>query len=227
MSRLYPAIIGLLISLGSYAQELNQVTFAGGANFTHFAFLTDREVLIRISDDGRILDYGIEVMSNRYNYYAPKLQPYLGRVDYYGPEADSVSRGKIKSIGTCFFTYYGAYEMEYKVGKIRTIGTLVLDYYSNFDNAALKGKLRFVGSLGIEYYSSFENEAFRGKLRAIGSTPITYYSSFDDKLIRGKVKSIGPVQIAWYTSLDKIGYGGGLKNGNYRQPVSGVTYILQ
>ncbi|HEX7846829.1 MAG TPA: hypothetical protein VF476_13590 [Chitinophagaceae bacterium] len=217
----------LLVTVNVNSQDLGQVTFSGGANFSHFGFLTDRDLLIRISDDGKIMEWGIEVMSNRYNYYAPKLQPYLGRVDYYGPEADSISRGKIKSIGTCVFTYYGPYEMDYKVGKLRTVGTMILDYYSNFDNAALKGKLRFIGNLQIDYYSSFENEAYRGKLRAIGSTPITYYSSFDDKLIRGKVKSIGPVNYSWYTSLDKIGYGGGLKAGNFRQPISGVTYILQ
>ncbi len=227
MRKLCSLILAAFITISAYSQDLSQVTFAGGSTFTSFAFLADREVLIRVSDDGRLLEWGIEVMSQRYNYYAPKLQPYLGRVDYYGPEGDSVSRGKVKSIGTCVFTYYGAYEMDYKVGKIRTIGTMILDYYTNFDNAALKGKVRFIGSLGVEYYSSFENEAYRGKLRAIGSTPITYYSSFDDKMIRGKIKSIGPINYSWYTSLDKIGYGGGLKSGNFRQPISGVTYIVQ
>jgi hypothetical protein len=220
-------VISLFLSIAANGQQLSQVTFSGGSTFTSFAFLADREILIRVSDDGKILEWGIEVMSQRYNYYAPQLQPYLGRVEYYGSEGDSISRGKIKSIGTVVFTYYGAYEMEYKVGKLRTVGTLILDYFSNFDNASLKGKLRNIGSLGIDYYSSFENEAYRGKIRSIGSTPITYYSSFDDKLIRGKVKAIGPVNYTWYTSLDKVGYGGGLKNGNFRQPISGVTYIVQ
>ena len=227
MRKILVAFVTALLSITANSQELSQVSFAGGTTFTSFAFLADRDILIRVSDDGRILEWGIEVLSQRYNYYAPKLQPYLGRVDYYGAEADSVSRGKIKSIGTIVFTYYGAYEMEYKVGKIRTIGTMILDYFSNFENASLKGKLHYIGTLGIEYYSSFENESYRGKIRSIGSTPITYHSSFDDKLIRGKIKSIGPIQFSWYTSLDKIGYGGGLKSGNYRQPVSGVTYILQ
>ena len=219
--------LAICISYSAPAQQLSQVTFAGGSTFTSFAFLADRDVLIRVSEDGNILEWGIEVMSQRYNYYAPKLQPYMGRVEYYGNEGDSISRGKIKSIGTIVFTYYGAYEMEYKVGKLRTIGTLILDYFSNFDNVSLRGKLRNIGTVGIDYYSSFENEGYRGKIRSIGSTLISYYSSFDDKLIRGKVKSIGPVNYTWYTSLDKIGYGGGLKNGNYRQPVNGVTYILQ
>ena len=221
------SFMAFLLSFSAFSQELNQVTFSGGTTFTSFALIADRQVLIRISDDGRIMEWGIEVMSQRYNYYAPKLQPYLGRVDYYGPEADSVSRGKIKSIGTCVFTYYGAFEMEHKVGKLRSAGTIHFDYYSHFDNIALKGKLRFIGSLVIDYYSSIENEAFRGKIKAIGSTAISYYSSFDDRLVRGKIKSIGPIRYEWYTSLDKIGYGGGLKNGFYRQPISGVTYILQ
>jgi hypothetical protein len=209
------------------SQQLAQVSFANGANLTSIALIADQNILIRLSDNGTIMEWGIEVMSDRFNYYAPKLQPYLGRVDYYGPEADSVSRGKVKSIGTCNITYYGEFEQADKIGKIRTIGTLIMDYYTHYENAALRGKLRFVGSLILDYYSSFENEAFRGKLRSVGSTIITYHSSFDDKMIRGKVKSIGPVNYTWYTSLDRNGFGGGLKNGFFRQQISGVTYILQ
>lgn len=221
-------IISLWLAVGCvYSQQLSQVTFSGGANLTSIAFIADQNVLIRISEDGKLIGWGIEVMAQRYNFYAPELQPYLGRVDYYGPEGDSVSRGKVKSIGTCFLTYYGHYETPEKVGKIKTIGSLPLDYYSRYDNTALKGKLRFVGSFNLEYYSSFENAAFSGKLKTIGNTSITYYSTFDDKIISGKIKSIGMVKYTWYTSYDRREIRGGLKTGSYRQEINRITYILQ
>lgn len=216
----------LLLSFCTYSQQLSQVTFSGGANLTSMAFLADGEILIRISEAGKILEWGTEVQSLRSNnYYAPRLQPYSGRIEYYSQETDSVNRGKVKSIGPCSLTYYGQYETADKVGKLKSVGTISLDYYSNYDNITLKGKLKFVGNLMLEYYSSFDDEAFKGKLKAIGSTVITYYSYFDDKLIRGKIKSIGGVSYKWYTSTDGIGYGG-LKSGSQRQNISGVTYIL-
>lgn len=228
MNRIILFFSFLLQSYFTYSQELSQVTFAGGANLSSMAFLTDREILIRISDDGKVLEWGIEVQSLRSNnYYAPRLQPYMGRMEYYGTEADSVNRGKIKSIGTCTIAYYGQYETVEKIGKLKSIGIISLDYYSNYDNTILKGKLRFVGGLILEYYSPFEDPAFKGKLKSIGSTAITYYSSFDDNLIRGKIKSIGGISYKWFTSTDQIGYGGGLKSGSFRHNISGVTYIIQ
>ncbi|MEI2737270.1 MAG: hypothetical protein V9F01_00630 [Chitinophagaceae bacterium] len=228
MKKLVVAISSLFLAGDTYSQELNQVTFASGTTLSYFSLLADREVLIRISDEGKILEWGTEVQSLRSNnYYAPRLQPYMGRVEYYGTEADSVSTGKVKSIGTASITYYGPYETEHKIGKIKSIGILSFDYFTNYDENSLRGKLKFIGGFMLEYYSSFENEAFRGKLKTVGSTGITYYSSFDDRLIRGKVKSIGTVNYQWYTSVDRIGYGGGLKSGLYRHNIGSVTYIVQ
>lgn len=225
MQRFILSISFLLLATSTFSQKLSQVTFSNGANLSYFSFLTDRNVLIRITDEGKMIEWGIEEMSLRSSeYYAPKLQPYLGRVEYFDKESDSAFRGKVKSIGTCAFTYYGHYEMDNKVGKLRTIGTVILDYYSDYENRILKGKLRFVGSNILEYYSVFEDVAFRGKLKSIGNTVITYYSSFDDKLIKGKIKSIGSADFQWYTSLDY--QRGGLKSGLYRRNINGVTYIL-
>lgn len=223
---LLPALF--LAFLSSKAQELSQVAFSGGTTLNYLSLLTDGDVQIRISTDGSIREWGTEVSSYRNNnYYSPKLQPYPGRVEYYGPEADSIARGRVKSIGSAYIMYYGAYEAPYKVGKIRSIGSLQFDYYSNFDNKALQGKIKFIGGLMLDYYSSFENEALVGKLKSVGSTTISYYSSFDDRLIRGKIKSIGSYPYEWYTSVDKVGYGGGLKSGLFRQNIGNVTYILQ
>ena len=145
MRKLFTAITLLLFINSAFSQKLSQVTFAGGTTFSYFSFLTDQDILLRVTDDGKLLEWGTELLAERGNYYDPKLQPYLGRIDYYGQEADSAFRGKVRSIGTCTFTYYGHLDESIKVGKLKSIGTLLLDYYSNFDNAAYKGKLRFIG----------------------------------------------------------------------------------
>jgi len=227
MKKICTAISFSFIASSLFSQQLSQVTFSDAANLSYFSFLVDQTVLIRITQDGKILEWGTEMLSERGNYYSPKLQPYPGRVDYYGKEVDSAFRGKIKSIGTCMFTYYAHYETPEKVGKLRSIGNFQLDYYNNFDNAIFRGKLKFIGSDDVLYYSSVDDEAYRGKLKSIGSTAITYYSAFDDRLIKGKIKSIGSVVYNWYTSFDKPGLGGSLKSGLYRQNIGSVTYILR
>lgn len=220
------ALYLLVPVMSTQAQELNQVTFSGGANLTYFSFLTDQGILIRVSIDGKLLEYGMEVKAFRGDFYAPKLQPFAGRIDYYGAEADSVSRGRVKMIGTCTITYYGPYENETHIGKIRSIGTVMLDYYSQYENKSLRGKLKYAGTQLLEYYSSFENEAYRDKLKAVGNSRITYYSIFDDRLNIGKIKTIGPIKYEWFSSYDRRDMGGGLKSGLYRQRINGVTYIL-
>jgi len=226
MRTIFTVIFFLVFITGTISQKLGQVTFSGGSTLSYISFITDQDVLIRVTDDGKVTEWGTELQSERSNnYYAPKLQQYMGRIEYYDAESDSAFTGKLKSIGTCSLTYYGSYEKDNKPGKLKSVGTLFLDYYSNFDNAVLKGKLRFIGNQILEYYSPTVDEAYRGKLKSIGNTSITYYSSFDDKAIKGKIKSIGSVTYAWYTSFDLNR--SGLKSGIYRQNISGVTYILQ
>ena len=227
MKRIATTVCILFLVLFSYSQELNQVTFSNGANLAYYSFLVDNNVLIRVSEDGKILEWGEEVLSDRlYNYYAPKLQPYMGRVEYYGPESDSIFRGKLKSIGTAYITYYNSYEPAEKAGRLKTIGPLTMDYYSNYEDKMLRGKLKMIGDLSLDHYSSIENESYRGKLRSIGNTQITYYSVFDDKAIAGKVKSIGGTSILWYGTFDHPELKGALKS-NYRQIVGSITYILR
>jgi hypothetical protein len=228
MKRFILIALLFVIATCGYSQQLSQVTFSSASSLSYFSFLIDQTVLIRINDEGKILEWGTEEQSIRAsNYYAPKLQPYPGRVAYYGQDADSAFRGKVKSIGTCNITYYAHYEDPNKAGKIKSLGSLQMDYYSNFDNAAFKGKLRFAGNLVLEYYPSLADDAYKGKLKRVGSTPITYYSTFDDKLIKGKIKSIGTVSYTWYTSYDRSELRGSMKTGAYRLPVGSVTYILR
>ena len=217
----------LLFFSGSFAQQLSQVSFLNGLNLTHFSVRTDQDVLIRISDDGKILEWGTEMLAKQGNYYAPKLQPFLARTDYYDAYADSAFRGNVKSIGTAYISYYGNYDEDHKRGKIKSIGSLLFDYSSRHDEKTLQGKLKFVGNLTLEYYRPYEHESIRGKLKSIGSTLITYYTPFDDKYNSGKLKSIGPVPYKWYSPINNIYNRGGLLTNNYRQLVGGVLYVLR
>lgn len=226
MRKVIIALSALILTFATHSQQLSQVTFSSGSNLDYFSFQTDQGVLIRVSPDGKIMEWGTELLSERSNYYyAPKLQPFMGRMEYFDQLSDSAFRGKIRNIGTCSITYYGSYESDGKPGKIKSIGTALFDYFNNFDDQLFRGKIKFAGNMQIEYYSSFGDEASKGKLKAIGNTQITYYSSFDDKAYRGKIKSIGSVPYQWYSSFDLNR--SGLKSGIYRQNIGSVTYILR
>jgi hypothetical protein len=224
MKKLFLLISFLFVAFVTYSQELTQVTFSGAITLSSFSFRTDQGIIIRISEEGKVQEWGTDPGPGRYYYDPKKLQPYLGRVEYFGQEYDSVFRGKIKSIGTCTFTYFDKYETATKIGKLKTIGRVAVDYYDNYEDAAYKGKLKFAGSVLFSYYSSFENEAFRGNLKSVNNNPITYYSTFDDKAIKGKIKSIGSSQYLWYSSYDQ--YRGGLRSGPVTQIINGITYTI-
>ena len=225
MGKLVLTLSILFFAACGYTQQLSQVSFANGANLSFFSFITDQGVQIRISEDGKVLEWGTELISNRSNYYAPKLQPFMARVTYYDRDTDSVFIGKVKSIGSCYITYYDGNETENRRGKLRSIGTLYFDYFSMYEEKSLRGKLKMLGGLLLDYYRPFDNEAYRGKLKSIGTVPISYYSLFDDKYNAGKIKSIGSVPYLWYSAYDRSR--GALKSNNYRQVISGVTYILR
>lgn len=220
-------IVLLLLQQYTKAQQLSQVTFSGATNFAYFSLQTNQNILLRISAEGKLLEWGTEEQSIRNpNYFAPKLLPYMGRVEYFGAEADSAFRNKPKSIGTCFITYYASYDKKELVGKIKTIGSINMDYYSPFEDKYKTGKLKMLGSNNIDWYSSFDDENSRGKLKTAGNTTITYYAVFDDKIIRGKIKNIGPFTYTWYTSYDRPEMKGALKSGNIRQVINNVTFII-
>ena len=225
MKQILFLIAFFLFSACGFSQKLSQVSLGGPGGANYFTVLVDQQVLMRITPDGKLIDWGTEVVSQRYNFYDPKLQPYLGRVEYYGKEADSVFRGQVKSIGTAAIKYYGHYDTEEKIGKLKSIGTLTFDYYTNFDNVALRGKLRFIGSVVVNYYSSLEDEVIRGRLKSVGNTAIKYYS-FENRDLTGKVKSIGSLVLEYYSSLDRVELRGQLKSGISRPNVGGITFIL-
>jgi len=227
MKKRYLIIPCLVIYFNGAAQQLSQVAFSNGAVFSWFSLLTNQNILIRISDDGKILEYGTEESSyyNK-NYFAPKLVHWSGSVNYYEQTADSAYRGKVKNIGSCFFMYYSSKDYPEKVGKIKSAGNLSFDYYEKYQDALTAGKIKNIGSSAISYYTSYDNDAFKGKLKMVGQTLIEYYFSFDDALIKGKVKRIGGAYYTWYTSADRREFQGAIKSGYQRQQINGITYIL-
>lgn len=227
MKKFFVPLFILVFSTCVYGQRLGQVSFLNGANLSYFSIQNDQGVLIRVSEDGKLLEWGSEVLSDRGNYYAPKLQPFMGRVDYYSAESDSVFRGKVKSIGISPVTYYSAYDEATKRGKLKSFGSLQFDYFSTYDDKSLQGKMKLFGTLLLDYYRSFENESLKGKIKSIGNLPITYYTVFDDKINAGKLKSIGSAPIAWYSMSDPVYMRGALKSNNYRLNIGGMTFILR
>src|SRR4051812_14296070 len=129
MKKNYLIIVCALICFKSVAQQLSQVTFSGSTTLSSFSLITNQNVLIRVSDNGKILEYGTEEQSlyNK-NYFAPKLLPWSGSVTYYEQNTDSAYKGKIKNIGACFFTYYSSHDYPEKAGKIKSAGNLSFDY---------------------------------------------------------------------------------------------------
>lgn len=220
------ALLLILIFNVCNAQTLKYVSFTSGADLSSFSFITDQKIIIKISPGGDIIEWGYDMEAGRFYSQPGRLQPYLGRVEYYEKQFDSIFNGKIKSIGTTSISYYGSFENESLVGKVKSIGTLWIDYYTNFENEQVRGKLKSAGSRTFSYYTSFDNEAFRGKLKSVAHHQVTYYSTFDDKAIRGKLKSIGPHNYAWYTSMDRQGYAGGLKSGNQYLLLEGITFTI-
>lgn len=226
MKRLSLLLFSFFVFSLTKAQSLKHVVFSAGADLTWLSFITDQKIIIKISPDGKVLEYGNELEPGRFYSQPGRLQQYMGRVEFYEKQFDTILNGKLKSIGTTSLMYYGSTENASLVGKVKSIGTMWLDYYTDFENEAVRGKLKSAGQKNFNYFTSFENEAYRGKIKTLGNNQITYYSTFDDKSIRGKLKSIGSYNYTWYTSLDRQGFQGTLKTGSQYQLIEGVTYII-
>lgn len=227
MTKTILTIVVLFLGATSYSQQLSQVTFSYDGQLMYFTLKNDQGVLMRISPEGGLLEFGSEEVSLRNsNYYNPKLLPYPGRVEIYSHQPDSTINGKIKSIGMSSLRWYAQYEPTMKAGKLQAVGRVSIDYYDNFADKSLQGKIKNINNQPVEYYPFLgTDDAYKGKLKTVANTAITYYSSFDDRQLRGKLKSIGPVNFQWYTSFDLNR--SGLKSGNYRNTVNGVTYVMQ
>jgi hypothetical protein len=210
-----------------FAQSLAQITIDNRGNSDIITFLVDETVLVNMTKDGKIIDWGIEENTGRTNMYPGMLGKYMGKEEYYPSTDNEAYRGKVKYIGRTAFTYYTSDDGEALKGKVKTIGINVLDYYMPYDDAAFRGNLKNAGSLTFTYYRSFDNDSYKGKIKTVGATNLTYYGSFDDKAYRGKIKNIDRSSFTYYSSYDAQGYGGVLKTGSQIVYNGNVKYFIK
>ena len=119
MKKAYLLFIFMLLSGFVFSQLLSHITLSGGSNLTSFSFTTDQKVIINISPDGKVLEWGIEMPTWRTGYIPGKLDPYMARVTYYDQQVDSAYIGKVKSIGQVSFTYYPSFDRQFQ-GSMKT-----------------------------------------------------------------------------------------------------------
>ncbi len=211
----------------SFAQNLAQVTIDNTSNSAVISFLVDGNVLVNISKEGNIIDWGIEYKTPATGIYPGKLLKYMGREEYYGATDNEASRGKIKYIGSAGITYYSSYENEEFAGRVKSIGSNQLDYYQSYEDKAFKGNIKNAGPFLFTYYGSFADESYRGKIKTVHNAGLSYYGLMDDKAYRGKVKRIDRSLFTYYSSFDRPGYSGALKTGSPVLYNGGIKYYIK
>lgn len=226
MTKIYLGLIFTFLIAPVFAQNLAQITIDNRGNNDIITFLVDGSIVVNISKDGKIIDWGTEYTSRVTGIY-PRLEKYMGREEYY-PDADNEAyRGKVKYIGRTLFTYYTSADNEALKGKVKSIGPNILDYYRDYDDVAFRGNLKSAGPVTFTYYSSFEDQAYKGKIKSAGSTRLAYYGSVDDKAYRGKVKNVDRNLFTYYSSYDRKEYSGMMKTGSQVLSSGGLKFIIK
>lgn len=220
------ACIALLFSTAS-AQTLSRVSLSETGSFLGVALDLDENVLLNISVDGTIGEWGVDLYKGRNQLYMNKIEPYTGRKEYYKENDNEAYRGKIKFIGKNLITYYASYDDETLVGKVKSIGRVNFDYYPKYENEAFVGRLKSVGSTNITYFPSFGTDPNTGKLKGVGSAALAYYGQFDDKAYKGKIKTIGSASFVYYASSERAELRGRLKAGSSIQAVNGIKFYVK
>ena len=121
MKKLLFNIALLLPVVVASGQNLSQVTISNTGSDIIYTFVVDGNVQINVSKDGKIIEWGTALEYWRMGYYPGKLQPYIGRVEYYGPADNVAFSGKPKYIGSAAITYFSAYENENFAGKVKQL----------------------------------------------------------------------------------------------------------
>src|ERR1041385_5592453 len=73
----------LVTYLFGNSQNLKFVNFSNGADLSSLSFITDQQIIIKISIDGKIMEWGYELEPGRFYSQPGRLKPYLGRIEHY------------------------------------------------------------------------------------------------------------------------------------------------
>ncbi len=226
MKRLTFFIFFSLLLLPAISQRLAMVTIDNRGNADMISFLIDETVLLNITKDGYIKDWGIENTTIRNNIYPGRLDKYMGKEEFYPPSENEAYRGKVKYIGRTLISYYTASDGEALKGKVKTVGNSFFNYYTDYDDAAFKGNLKTAGSTNFTYYSSFDNQSYKGKIKAVGGVTLQYYGTIDDKAFQGKIKNIDRNTYTYYSSYDRREYQGMRKTGSQSVASGGIKFFI-
>lgn len=226
MNKLYFTLILALLFTPAFAQNVAQITIDNRGKEDIITFLVDESVVVNLTKDGRIIDWGTEYTSMSTGIY-PKVEKYMGREEYYPSTDNEAYRGKVKYIGRTLVTYYTSDDNASLKGKVKTIGTSLLDYYTDYEDAAFKGNLRNAGAVSLTYYASFNDEFYKGKIKSVGNTNLSYYGAIDDKAYKGKVKNIDRNVFTYYSSYDRPEFNGAMKTGSPIISSGGIKYVIK
>ncbi len=227
MIKLYTVLFFTVLLAPVFAQNVARITIDNRGNQDIISFLIDETVMLNMTKDGKIIDWGIEYYTVRTGIYPSRIEKYMGREEYYPSTDNEAYRGKVKYIGRTPITYYTSADGEELKGKVKSIGTNIFDYYKSYDDVAFKGDIKNVGSIPFTYYSSFEDASYKGKLKSVGGTGLTYYGTIDDIAYRGKVKNIDRNLITYYSSYDRKEYAGIIKSGSQVVYSGGIKYFIK
>ena len=225
MKKIFLTLVASFIVAIGFGQSISKITLTGNGQVDIIAFGLDQNVQVYITKDGNISKWGFDRYIGIQENYEGKLDPYVGRTEYYTQNEDESLRGKVKYIGRTLLTYYASYENDALKGKLKSIGSFKLDYYLSFEDAAYRGLIKTLGRHAVTWYASYENKDLRGKLKTIGPSTFTYYGSFEDKAFRGKIKSIDRFTITYYSSFEQ--YSGSIKSGASILNANGIKYYLR
>lgn len=219
-------IITMQLDLAS-GQNISKITLGETGYLTAITFNLDEGVILNLSQDGNIIEWGVDIYRGIGENYRNILEAYTGRTEYYKENDNEAFMGKLKFIGRTLISYYPSYEDEILRGKVKSIGLVKFDYYPKYENEAFKGKLKSAGIVPFYFFPSFGNDPNTGKLKGVGNTALSYYGPFDDKAYQGKIKSIGPVSYIYYGSSEIKGSRGMLKSGSHIQAVNGIKFYIR
>src|SRR6185503_9555989 len=167
MNKIFLTVIVTLLIIPTLAQNVAQITIDNRGKQDIITFLVDESVIVNMTKDGKIIDWGTEYTSPTTGTY-PRMEKYMGREEYYPATDNEAYQGKIKYIGRTLITYYTSADNESLKGKVKSIGHNLLDYYTEYDDAAFKGYVRNAGSVSFTYYSSYNDEFYKGKIKSVG-----------------------------------------------------------